>query len=102
MANHPHDRQRRALPGPTPRASIFGSCGLELSVPDKHLYTPLTKFVAARRERRTAFPESRHGEALGAVALTALLYWIPALLIGGTCMFLRWRGWFTEPRAGTA
>jgi len=41
-------------------------------------------------------------EALGAVALTALLYWIPALLIGGTCMFLRWRGWFTEPRAGTA
>jgi hypothetical protein len=41
-------------------------------------------------------------EALGAVALTALLYWVPALLIGGTCMFLRWRGWFTEPRAGTA
>ncbi|MFF0341417.1 lysylphosphatidylglycerol synthase domain-containing protein [Kribbella sp. NPDC004875] len=38
-------------------------------------------------------------EAFGAVALTALLYWIPALLIGGTLLFLRWRGWFTERRA---
>lgn len=36
--------------------------------------------------------------AFGAVALTALLYWIPALLVGGTFLFLRWRGWFTEPR----
>jgi hypothetical protein len=35
--------------------------------------------------------------AFGAVALTALLYWIPALLIGGGCLFLRWRGWFSEP-----
>jgi hypothetical protein len=35
-------------------------------------------------------------EAFGAVALTALLYWIPALLIGGTFLLLRWRGWFTE------
>lgn len=34
--------------------------------------------------------------ALGAVALTALLYWVPALLIGGSALFLRWRGWFTE------
>jgi hypothetical protein len=35
--------------------------------------------------------------AFGAVALTALLYWVPALLLGGTLLFLRWRGWFTEP-----
>ncbi|GAA1599620.1 MULTISPECIES: lysylphosphatidylglycerol synthase domain-containing protein [Kribbella] len=35
-------------------------------------------------------------EALGAVALTALLYWVPALLIGGSAWFVRWRGWFTE------
>ncbi len=40
--------------------------------------------------------------AFGAVALTALLYWIPALLIGGVCLVLRWRGWFTEPQASTA
>ncbi|TCC08495.1 lysylphosphatidylglycerol synthase domain-containing protein [Kribbella soli] len=39
--------------------------------------------------------------AFGAVALTALLYWVPALLLGGSCLFLRWRGWFTEPRTGT-
>jgi hypothetical protein len=39
--------------------------------------------------------------AFGAVALTALLYWIPALLLGGGCMLLRWRGWFTEPHPGT-
>ncbi|WP_406047158.1 hypothetical protein [Kribbella sp. NBC_00889] len=36
--------------------------------------------------------------AFGAVALTALLYWVPALLVGGSCLFLRWRGWFTEPQ----
>jgi hypothetical protein len=35
--------------------------------------------------------------AFGAVALTALLYWIPALLLGGSFLVLRWRGWFTEP-----
>jgi hypothetical protein len=35
--------------------------------------------------------------AFGAVALTALLYWIPALLLGGGFLFLRWRGWFSEP-----
>ncbi|MGW1344433.1 hypothetical protein ACWCOV_25565 [Kribbella sp. NPDC002412] len=40
--------------------------------------------------------------AFGAVALTALLYWVPALLVGGSCLFLRWRGWFTEPRPGTS
>lgn len=39
--------------------------------------------------------------AFGAVALTALLYWIPALLIGGGCLLLRWRGWFTEPHPST-
>jgi hypothetical protein len=37
-------------------------------------------------------------EAFGAVALTTLLYWVPALLIGGSLLFLRWRGWFTERR----
>jgi hypothetical protein len=36
--------------------------------------------------------------AFGAVALTALLYWVAALLFGGGCFFLRWRGWFKEPR----
>ena len=41
-------------------------------------------------------------EAFGAVALTTLLYWIPALLIGGSLMFLRWRGWFTERHPETA
>jgi hypothetical protein len=30
--------------------------------------------------------------ALGAVALTALLTWVPALLAGGTSLVLRWRG----------
>lgn len=35
-------------------------------------------------------------EAFGAVALTALLYWVPALLIGGTLLFLRWRGWLPD------
>ncbi|MEU4605561.1 lysylphosphatidylglycerol synthase domain-containing protein [Kribbella sp. NPDC023972] len=40
--------------------------------------------------------------AFGAVALTALLYWIPALLIGGGCLFLRWRGWFSEPSLRTS
>jgi uncharacterized membrane protein YkvA (DUF1232 family) len=40
--------------------------------------------------------------AFGAVALTTLLYWIPALLVGGSCLFLRWRGWFTEPSPSTA
>jgi hypothetical protein len=29
--------------------------------------------------------------AFGAVALTALLIWVPALLIGGSSLFLRWR-----------
>jgi hypothetical protein len=41
-------------------------------------------------------------EAFGAVALTSLLYWIPALLIGGSLLFLRWRGWFTERQAESA
>ncbi|QNE16857.1 hypothetical protein F1D05_01775 [Kribbella qitaiheensis] len=36
--------------------------------------------------------------AFGAVALTALLYWVAALLFGGGCFFLRWRGWFSDPR----
>ncbi|MFG1625346.1 hypothetical protein [Kribbella sp. NPDC049227] len=40
--------------------------------------------------------------AFGAVALTALLYWVPALLLGGTFLFLRWRGWFTEPEPTAA
>jgi len=40
--------------------------------------------------------------AFGAVALTALLYWVPALLVGGSCLLLRWRGWFTEPQPSTA
>jgi hypothetical protein len=39
--------------------------------------------------------------AFGAVALTALLYWVPALLLGGSFLFLRWRGWFTEPHPET-
>jgi lysylphosphatidylglycerol synthase-like protein len=39
--------------------------------------------------------------AFGAVALTALLYWVPALLLGGSCLFLRWRGWLTEPRTSS-
>ncbi|WP_157979571.1 lysylphosphatidylglycerol synthase domain-containing protein [Kribbella monticola] len=40
-------------------------------------------------------------DAFGAVALTALLYWVPAVLFGGSCFLLRWRGWFTEPSAST-
>jgi hypothetical protein len=36
--------------------------------------------------------------AFGAVALTALLYWVAALLFGGGCFLLRWRGWFKDPR----
>ncbi|GAA3592139.1 lysylphosphatidylglycerol synthase domain-containing protein [Kribbella ginsengisoli] len=35
--------------------------------------------------------------AFGAVALTALLYWVPALLLGGGSHFLRWRGRSREP-----
>jgi glycosyltransferase 2 family protein len=40
-------------------------------------------------------------EALGAVALTALLAWVPALLAGGGSLLARWRGWFAGPQAGT-
>ncbi|HEU4948258.1 MAG TPA: lysylphosphatidylglycerol synthase transmembrane domain-containing protein [Kribbella sp.] len=32
--------------------------------------------------------------ALGAVALTALLAWVPALLVGGASLLVRWRGRF--------
>jgi len=38
-------------------------------------------------------------DAFGAVALAALLTWIPALLLGGGGLLLRWRGWFSEPHA---
>lgn len=40
--------------------------------------------------------------ALGAVALTALLTWVPALLAGGTCLVARWMGGRRVIDAGAA
>ncbi|MGW7681607.1 hypothetical protein ACWGID_12750 [Kribbella sp. NPDC054772] len=71
--------------------------------PRDHRRTAVQSTVRAHAKKRwwLVWPPSAlpGGRPFGAVALTALLYWIPALLIGGTLLFLRWRGWFTERHA---
>ena len=74
--------------------AVFGACQLAGVLPGVHGASPregaLVAGLASIGVSWTA--------AFGAVALTALLYWVPALLIGGGCFLFRWRGWFTEPR----
>lgn len=78
--------------------AVFGASQLAGVLPGVHGASPregaLVAYLASIGVSWTA--------AFGAVALTALLYWIPALLLGGGFMFLRWRGWFTEPKPATA
>lgn len=77
--------------------AVFGASQLAGALPGVHGASPrdgaLVAGLASIGVSWTA--------AFGAVALTALLYWIPALLLGGSFLFLRWRGWFTEPRPST-
>ncbi|TDU83730.1 lysylphosphatidylglycerol synthase-like protein [Kribbella voronezhensis] len=77
--------------------AVFGASQLAGALPGVHGASPregaLVAGLASIGVSWTA--------AFGAVALTALLYWVPALLFGGGCFFLRWRGWFTEPRPAT-
>lgn len=74
-------------------AAVFGASQLAGALPGVHGASPregaLVAGLASIGVPWTA--------AFGAVALTAILYWIPAVLIGGTFLFLRWRGWFTDP-----
>jgi hypothetical protein len=78
--------------------AVFGASQLAGALPGVHGASPregaLVAGLASIGVSWTA--------AFGAVALTALLYWIPALLVGGSCLFLRWRGWFSEPHAVAA
>lgn len=90
-----------AVGGPVPGlqlVAVFGASQIAGVLPGVHGASPRDGALVAG----LASIGVSWTEAFGAVALTALLYWIPALLVGGTCWFLRWRGWFTEPRAGTA
>jgi hypothetical protein len=83
---------------PVQLVAVFGASQLAGVLPGVHGASPregaLVAGLAAIGVSWTA--------AFGAVALTALLYWIPALLLGGGCLFLRWRGWFSEPSPGTS
>ncbi|WP_165553003.1 lysylphosphatidylglycerol synthase domain-containing protein [Kribbella speibonae] len=87
-----------AVGGPAPGlqlVAVFGASQIAGALPGVHGASPREgALVAGLASIGIAWRE-----AFGAVALTALLYWIPALLIGGTFLFLRWRGWFTESRA---
>lgn len=73
--------------------TVFGASQLAGALPGVHGASPregaLVAGLASIGVSWTA--------AFGAVALTALLYWIPALLLGGTCLFLHWRGRLNEP-----
>ena len=66
--------------------AVFGACQLAGALPGVHGASPrdgaLVAGLASLGVSWTA--------AFGAVALTALLYWIPALLVGGGCFLLRW------------
>ena len=67
---------------------VFGAAQIAGALPGIHGATPregaLVAGLAAIGVSWTA--------AFGAVALTALLTWVPALLFGGTFLLLRWRG----------
>ncbi|MFI7065247.1 lysylphosphatidylglycerol synthase domain-containing protein [Kribbella sp. NPDC050124] len=82
---------------PVQLVAVFGASQLAGALPGVHGASPregaLVAGLAAIGVSWTA--------AFGAVALTALLYWIPALIFGGSCLILRWRGWFSEPSPGT-
>lgn len=86
-----------AVGGPVPGLqllAVFGASQIAGVLPGVHGASPRDgALVAGLASLGIAWRE-----AFGAVALTALLYWIPALLIGGSLLFLRWRGWFTEQR----
>ena len=74
--------------------AVFGACQLAGALPGVHGASPregaLVAGLASLGVSWTA--------AFGAVALTALLYWIPALLVGGGCFLLRWlQPWRLRP-----
>lgn len=75
--------------------AVFGACQLAGALPGVHGASPregaLVAGLASLGVSWTA--------AFGAVALTALLYWVPALLVGGGCFLVRWLGWFTPKPA---
>ncbi|MET9273595.1 lysylphosphatidylglycerol synthase domain-containing protein [Kribbella sp. NPDC003557] len=84
-----------AVGGPVPGlqlVAVFGASQVAGALPGVHGASPRDGALVAG----LAAIGVSWREAFGAVALTTLLYWIPALLIGGSLMFLRWRGWFTE------
>jgi hypothetical protein len=86
-----------AVGGPVPGlqlVAVFGASQIAGALPGVHGASPRDGALVAG----LAAIGIAWREAFGAVALTALLYWIPALLIGGSLLFLRWRGWLTEPR----
>ncbi|MER7251379.1 lysylphosphatidylglycerol synthase domain-containing protein [Kribbella sp. NPDC000426] len=90
-----------AVGGPVPGlqlVAVFGASQIAGVLPGVHGASPREGALVAG----LAAIGVSWREAFGAVALTALLYWIPALLIGGTFLFLRWRGWFTERRPEAA
>jgi glycosyltransferase 2 family protein len=66
--------------------AVFGACQLAGALPGVHGASPregaLVAGLASLGVSWTA--------AFGAVALTTLLYWIPALLVGGGCFLARW------------
>ncbi|WP_433003667.1 lysylphosphatidylglycerol synthase domain-containing protein [Kribbella sp. CA-294648] len=78
--------------------AVFGASQIAGALPGIHGASPregaLVAGLAAIGVSWTA--------ALGAVALTALLTWVPALLGGGTCLVLRWRGGRGSPDAVSA
>jgi hypothetical protein len=73
--------------------AVFGASQLAGALPGVHGASPregaLVAGLAAIGVSWTA--------ALGAVALTALLIWVPALLVGGSSLLAHWRGWFAGP-----
>ncbi|MEV0804688.1 lysylphosphatidylglycerol synthase domain-containing protein [Kribbella sp. NPDC050281] len=83
---------------PVQLVAVFGASQLAGVLPGVHGASPREGALVAG----LASIGVSWSAAFGAVALTALLYWIPALLVGGGCLFLRWRGWFTEPSPGTS
>lgn len=66
--------------------AVFGACQLAGALPGVHGASPREgAMVAGLASLGVSWTA-----AFGAVALTALLYWIPALLVGGGCFLMRW------------
>lgn len=66
--------------------AVFGACQLAGALPGVHGASPREgAMVAGLASLGVSWTA-----AFGAVALTALLYWIPALLVGGGCFLARW------------